>query len=104
MFVHAIFAVFWAAKSSFSGRNATEREKKRDWLAVDAVFSKLFSGLIPWEKYREYRRFGSKPFGDKSLSESILDRKLSSCDRSEQGMSRDANSLLRRFWESMAVC
>jgi hypothetical protein len=34
-------------KIEFSDETPPRERKKRDWLAVDAVFRKLFSGLIP---------------------------------------------------------
>jgi len=46
MLVSAIFARFGRQNRLF-GHNATEREKGRDWLAVDTVYSELFSGQIP---------------------------------------------------------
>jgi hypothetical protein len=55
MFVHAIFAHF-GRQNRLLGQNATGREKRRDWLAVDAVESELFSAKFPANReiYREY--------------------------------------------------
>ena len=49
MFVQAIFAHFGRQNRLFE-RNATEREKTQDWLAVDAVESSLPNS----GNYREY--------------------------------------------------
>jgi hypothetical protein len=46
MFAQVIFARF-GRQNRFSGQNATEKEKRRDWLAVDAVPRELLSVKIP---------------------------------------------------------
>jgi hypothetical protein len=55
MFAQVVCARFGRQNQLFE-QNAIDREKKQDWLAVDAVESELFSAKFPANReiYREY--------------------------------------------------